>query len=84
MASTSLPRRSKAASYTIQWCLAFPAAASLPPQYWPKTGGAEVDVILVRKLRHPMQPELAIGAMDENGKGYLIMERAREFAGHHA
>jgi putative phosphoribosyl transferase len=36
--------------------------------------GAELDVVLVRKLRHPMQPELAIGAIDEDGKGYLNVE----------
>lgn len=36
--------------------------------------GAKLDVILVRKLRHPMQPELAIGAVDEDGQGYLNIE----------
>jgi putative phosphoribosyl transferase len=29
--------------------------------------GGELDVILVRKLRAPFQPELAVGAIDENG-----------------
>jgi len=29
--------------------------------------GGEVDVVLVRKLRAPGQPELAIGAVDESG-----------------
>lgn len=29
--------------------------------------GGEVDVVLVRKLRAPGQPELAIGAVDEHG-----------------
>jgi len=29
--------------------------------------GAELDLALVRKLRHPMQPELAIGAVGEGG-----------------
>ncbi|HKX13485.1 MAG TPA: phosphoribosyltransferase [bacterium] len=33
--------------------------------------GGEVDVLLVRKLRAPDQPELAIGAIDENGNIYL-------------
>ena len=28
----------------------------------------ELDVVLVRKLGYPMQPELAIGAVDESGK----------------
>jgi putative phosphoribosyl transferase len=29
--------------------------------------GGELDVVLVRKLGHPEQPELAIGAVDEGG-----------------
>lgn len=32
---------------------------------------AELDVVLSRKLRHPWQPELAIGAIGENGQVYL-------------
>lgn len=32
--------------------------------------GGELDVVLVRKLGHPSQPELAIGAIDENGKAF--------------
>lgn len=31
----------------------------------------EFDVVLVRKLSHPAQPELAIGAIDESGRGFL-------------
>jgi putative phosphoribosyl transferase len=33
--------------------------------------GGELDVILVHKLGHPLQPELAIGAIDENGSLFL-------------
>ena len=33
--------------------------------------GADMDVVLVRKLRAPFMPEVAIGATDENGKTYL-------------
>jgi predicted phosphoribosyltransferase len=33
--------------------------------------GAELDVVLSRKLRSPHQPELAIGAVTENGEVYL-------------
>src|SRR5262249_45546221 len=32
--------------------------------------GAELDVILARKLRAPWQPELAIGAVAEDGEVY--------------
>lgn len=34
--------------------------------------GAELDVVLSRKLRAPGQPELAIGAISETGDVYLI------------
>ncbi len=33
--------------------------------------GAEMDVVLARKLRHPWQPELAIGSISESGEAYL-------------
>src|SRR6266536_3572286 len=33
--------------------------------------GGELDVVLVRKLGHPLKPELAIGAIDENGNVFL-------------
>ncbi len=31
----------------------------------------ELDIVLVHKLTHPLQPELAIGAVDENGNVFL-------------
>lgn len=31
----------------------------------------EVDVVLVRKLRAPAQPEVAVGAVDEQGRTYV-------------
>jgi len=37
----------------------------------------EFDVVLVRKLRAPHQPELAIGAIDETGWAYLAPHAAR-------
>jgi hypothetical protein len=33
--------------------------------------GAELDVVLARKLRAPFQPELALGAIGEDGEMYL-------------
>jgi predicted phosphoribosyltransferase len=33
--------------------------------------GGELDVVLVHKLGHPAQPELAIGAVDESGNVFL-------------
>ena len=33
--------------------------------------GGELDVVLVHKLSHPEQPELAIGAIDERGNAFV-------------
>ncbi len=33
--------------------------------------GGELDIALVHKLTHPDQPELAIGAIDENGHAFV-------------
>ena len=33
--------------------------------------GGELDVVLVHKLSHPDQPELAIGAIDEKGNAFV-------------
>ena len=35
--------------------------------------GADLDVMLVHKLRAPFQPELAIGSIDESGQVYLTL-----------
>jgi putative phosphoribosyl transferase len=40
--------------------------------------GGELDVVLVHKLGAPGQPELALGAVDENGRVYLT-DVAREW-----
>jgi predicted phosphoribosyltransferase len=40
----------------------------------------ELDVVLVRKLRAPRQPELAIGSVDESGWTYLS-EYAQAYGG---
>lgn len=42
--------------------------------------GAELDVVLARKLRAPFQPELALGAVGEDGEVYLS-EFARQETG---
>jgi len=38
--------------------------------------GAELDVVLSRKLRHPWQPELALGAISESGDVFLNPQTA--------
>lgn len=40
----------------------------------------ELDVVLVRKLRAPENPEFAIGAVDENGQVYLAGHAAQSGA----
>lgn len=40
--------------------------------------GADLDVVLSRKLRAPMQPELALGAVSEDGRVYVNPE-AQEY-----
>ncbi|WP_396957109.1 phosphoribosyltransferase [Nitrosomonas sp.] len=39
--------------------------------------GGELDVVLVRKLRAPSNPEFAIGAINENGQVYLAGHAAQ-------
>ena len=38
--------------------------------------GGELDVVLVRKLRSPMNPEFAVGAIDESGWAYIAPHAA--------
>lgn len=47
--------------------LAIPRGAVRMARDIAKTLGGEFDVVLVRKLRAPGQPELAVGAIDETG-----------------
>ncbi len=60
--------------------LAIPRGAVPMAKIIAKALGGEVDVVLVRKLRAPGNPEFAIGAMDETGWAYLA-EHAMHVAG---
>lgn len=51
--------------------LAIPRGAVPMAQTIARELGGEFDVTLVRKLRAPKQPELAIGSVDESGWTYL-------------
>ena len=42
--------------------------------------GGEFDVVLARKLRAPLQPELAVGAVDESGWTYIDPSAASQGA----
>lgn len=51
--------------------LAIPRGA-VPMGAWiAQTLNGQLDVVLVRKLRAPFQPEVAIGSVDESGLAYL-------------
>ncbi len=52
--------------------LAIPRGAVPMARVIADTLRGELDVVLVRKLRYPDQPELAVGAIDESGKAFLI------------
>ena|SRR3990167_2066889 len=51
--------------------LAIPRGAVPMAQIIAKRLGGEYDVVLVRKLRAPYQPEFAIGSVDESGWTYI-------------
>ncbi len=51
--------------------LAIPRGAVPMAEYIAAALEGEVDVVLVRKLRAPANPELAIGSVDESGWTYL-------------
>jgi putative phosphoribosyl transferase len=51
--------------------LAIPRGGVVTGAVLAKELGADLDVVLSRKLRSPMQPELAVGAVSEDGRVYL-------------
>lgn len=51
--------------------LAIPRGAAVMARIIADELDGEMDVVLVRKLRAPGQPELAIGAIDEHGHAFL-------------
>lgn len=62
--------------------LAIPRGAVLMARIIADELGGDADVVLVRKLRAPGNPEFAIGAVDETGWTYLT-EYALQVAGAH-
>ncbi len=51
--------------------LAIPRGAVPMGQRLAKALGGELDVVLVRKLRAPFNPEFALGSIDESGWSYI-------------
>ena len=64
-------RRSRVANCAILSCWRSHAAECRQARFWHENYSADLDVILSRKLRAPGQPELAIGAVAEQGGMYL-------------
>ena len=54
--------------------LAIPRGAVAMADHIAKGLGGTLDVVLVRKLRAPLQPELALGAIDENGWTFMTQQ----------
>jgi len=57
--------------------LAIPRGAVPMAQVIARQLGGDMDVVLVRKLRAPLMPEVAVGAIDESGRVYLNHEAQR-------
>ncbi|HJW26193.1 MAG TPA: phosphoribosyltransferase family protein [Rhodocyclaceae bacterium] len=70
-AARQLARRFDGASLTDPVVLGIPRGGLVTAAVLAKELGAEVDVVLARKLRAPWQPELALGALGEDGQVYL-------------
>jgi predicted phosphoribosyltransferase len=66
-----LARRFKGRELRDPLVLAIPRGGVVTGAVLARELGAELDVILSRKLRAPEQPELAIGAVGEDGQVYL-------------
>jgi predicted phosphoribosyltransferase len=57
--------------------LAIPRGAAVMSRIIADKLGGQMDVVLVRKLRAPHQPELAIGSVDEHGNVFLTAHAQR-------
>lgn len=70
-AARQLAARLKGRSFTDPLVLAIPRGGVVTGAVLARELGAELDVILSRKLRSPDQPEAAIGAVTEDGQVYI-------------
>lgn len=79
-AASQLADRLKAFKGTNPLILAIPRGAVPMAKLIATRLNGEFDVVLVRKLRAPYQPELAIGSIDESGWAYIAPFAASEGA----
>lgn len=70
-AAEQLAQRLKGRALRDPLVLAIPRGGVVTGVVLARELGAELDVVLSRKLRAPGQPELAIGAVSEDGEVYL-------------
>ncbi len=70
-AALQLARRLRARQLKNPLVLGIPRGGVVTAAILARELGAELDVVLSRKLRAPHQPELAIGAIGEDGEVYL-------------
>jgi predicted phosphoribosyltransferase len=70
-AARQLAQRLKGRELHDPLVLAIPRGGVVTGAVLARELGAELDVVLSRKLRAPMQPELAVGAVSEDGRVYL-------------
>lgn len=79
-AALRLAERLKSRTLKDPVVLAIPRGGVVTGAVLARALGAELDVVLARKLRAPYQPELALGAIGEDGEVYLS-EFARQVEG---
>ncbi len=70
-AARQLAQRLKGRELHEPLVLAIPRGGGVTGAVLARELGAELDVVLSRKLRAPFQPELAVGAISEDGRVYL-------------
>jgi len=70
-AARQLAELLKGRSFVKPVVLAIPRGGVVTGAVLAQELGADLDVVLSRKLRAPFQPELAIGAISEDGQVYL-------------
>jgi predicted phosphoribosyltransferase len=70
-AARQLARKLKPLQFRDPLVLAIPRGGIVTGAVLARELAAELDVVLSRKLRAPFQPELAIGAVGEDGEVYL-------------
>lgn len=70
-AALLLAQRLKDRTFRDPLVLAIPRGGVVTGAVLARELGAELDVVLSRKLRAPFQPELAVGAIAEDGQAYL-------------